>query len=514
MVHQILRNRLGLLTIPLIFGTGVWQIREFKLNTVAHAHTSLIAVDTSTPQVYPALPTLMPEITVNTSTQHKSSISSDVIREMDAYLQAHHDIGWFAGSAIISRGGDLLFAGGYGMSNVEHRVANTPQTRFRIGSISKQFTAAAILQLQDRGLINVEASVSTYLPDYPNGESITLHHLLTHTSGIPNMTSFPDYTEWMRLVTTLDDIVARFRELPLEFAPGESYAYSNSGYVLLSQVIEAVSGQTYADYLEEQVLKPLGLEHTGYERRLAVINGLAEGYQLTESGYQSAEYINMDVPQGAGGLYSTVEDLAQWNQILFGQRMPQTILSEEAIELMTTPHVSMGIEDMPHLFYGYGFVVNDRPDRPHIGHDGGINGFVSSLAYLPKEEVTIAVLSNVQDANPGQLSKDLVAILLGKPYELPSLPDSITLDPALYERYVGTYQLTPDFQISVTVENDQLKIQGTGRSPVTLYPISETEYFSRIINNLRIIFNLATDGTVESISLMEGEVETVATKID
>ena len=456
----------------------------------------------------------MGEIMIRTAIATPLPQQAQSTPEIDAYLQAHHEIGWFSGSVIVARAGEIVFAQGYGMASLEHQAANSPQTRFRLGSVTKQFTAAAILQLQDRGLLDVQAPVATYLPDYPGGDLITLHHLLTHTAGIPNLTSFPDYREWMRLPTTLTELIARFKDLPLEFEPGAEFRYSNSGYILLTQVIETVSGQSYADYLTQHLLHPLGLENTGYEHPLAVIEGLASGYQLTEDGEQRAEHINMSVPLGAGGLYSTVEDLARWNQVLFDEGgRDETILSDGAIAAMTSPLVPIGQDDDPDRFYGYGLVIRALPERPSIGHGGGINGFVTTLTYFPDEQLTIAVLCNVVSANPERISRDLAAILLGAPYERPTLPDVVSIDPAIYERYVGAYQVTPEFQFSISIEADHLKIQGTGQPAFTLYPASETEFFARIMD-LRIVFNQTTDGTVESLMLLESGQEIIAQKIE
>ena len=165
----------------------------------------------------------------------------------------------------------------------------------------------------------------------PNGERITIHHLLTHTAGIPSLTSFPDYLEWMKQPTTLEDLMARFQDLPLEFEPGEQFRYSNSGYTLLTQIIEQVSEQSYADYLQTQLLAPLGLEDTGYEHPLAVIDSLASGYQFTGEGYQQAEYVNMAVPAGAGGLYSTLDDLIRWQQFLINADNQKLLPADEEI---------------------------------------------------------------------------------------------------------------------------------------------------------------------------------------
>ena len=340
--------------------------------------------------------------------------------EMDVCLKAHHQLNRFLGSVMVVRDGDPIFARGYGMANLEHQVPNSPQTKFRIGSITKQFTAAAILQLQDQWRLDVQAPLSTYLPDYPHGDRITLHHLLTHTAGIPNLTDFPDYAEWMRSPTTLSDLIARFSTLPLEFEPGEQYRYSNSGYVLLTHVIETVSGQSYDDYLREHLLQPLGMMNTGYEHPLAVVNGLATGYQFTGEHYQRAEHINMALPQGAGGLYSTIGDLAQWNQFLFDVASRRvTLLSDGAIAGMMFPHVSMG-DDVPDLFYCYGLIINDRGKNRYIFHNGSINGFTSTLASIPSLGLTFAILCNLETASPSLIVEDLIAILLGLPYEIPT----------------------------------------------------------------------------------------------
>ncbi len=439
--------------------------------------------------------------------------SAPLITEIDAYLQAHYETGRFMGTAIVVREGEVIFAKGYGMASLEHRVPNSTQTRFRIGSITKQFTAAAILQLQEQGQLDVQASVATYLPDYPNGDRITLHHLLTHTAGIPNLTSFPDYLEWMGQSTTLDELVNRFRDLPLEFAPGEQFRYSNSGYVLLTQVIETVSGQSYADYLQTHLLHPLGLGNTGYEQPSAVIENLANGYSFTGEEYQPAAHINMMVPAGAGGLYSTVGDLARWHRFLFdGDRHDVTILSDESVAAMTLPYVAMGAET-PNMFYGYGLIIHDHPAHRRIGHGGGINGFVSHLGGNPTLGTTIAVLSNVETANPLGISEDLAAILWGQPYELPTNPTVVAVAPDLLDTYVGVYQVTPDFAVAITVESEQLYIQGTGQPQIPLYPASTTEFFARILE-FRIVFNMAADGTVESATLFQNGQELPAPKVD
>jgi CubicO group peptidase (beta-lactamase class C family) len=455
------------------------------------------------PQLAAAAPsTLLQPTAMAPSTELSATFTAALAAEMDAFVQAHADHRQFMGTVMVVRGGETVLSRGYGMADLENQVPHSPQTRFRIGSVTKQFTAAAILQLQDQGLLNVQAPVATYIPDYPN-DTITLHHLLTHTAGLPNFTSAPDYFEWMQQPATLDELIARFQDLPLGFEPGSQYRYSNSGYVLLSQVIETVSGQSYGDYVHDNLLTPLGMENTGYDQP-SPVPGLAQGYRGNAQDYQSVPSTHPTTAQGAGGLYSTVGDLARWNQALFGN-LPgdRAVLSEAAIAAMTSPQVSVDMAAAPDLYYGYGLVINNQLENRLIGHGGGISGFVSSLLYLPEQGTTIVVLSNVESINPEQIATGLAAILLGEPYDLPEAIDTVTVSAAVLERYVGTYQLAPEFQITITLENGQLFAQGTGQPAIALYPASDTEFFA-LAPELRIVFNPAESGTVESLTLIQG----------
>ncbi len=442
-----------------------------------------------------------------------SPATTALMDKIAAYVQAHHDTRQFMGTVSVVCGNQISFNQSYGMACLEHQVPHTPQTKFRLGSVTKQFTAAAILQLQDRGLLNVHATLDTYLPTYPNGDRFTLHQLLTHTTGVPNLTSFSDYYEWMKLPHRLDTLIARFQDLPLEFTPGTQHRYSNSNYVLLTKVIETVSGQPYADYVAIHLFDPIGMTNTGYEQRLAIVPGLAQGYQITTRGYQRAEYIDMTTPQGAGGLYSTAADLVRWHQFLFGNhRQDQAILSDYAIAAMTTPHVSLGIAAAPNLSYGYGLVIDQQIGQQRIGHGGGINGFVSSLLSLPEQAITIVVLSNVESINPEAMSADLAALLLGEPYELPQALTTVSVAPAQLERYVGTYQLMPQFQLTVTVDAGQLYVQGTGQPPLGLFPTSTTEFIA-CAPALQIRFSPNTDGTVDSLTLSQAGQTTISPRV-
>ena len=224
----------------------------------------------------------------------------------------------FSGSILIARDGKVLFSQGYGMANLEHDVPNTPQTKFRLGSITKQFTAMAIMILQERGKLNVQDKVKKYLPDAPKAwDEITIHHLLTHTSGIPNYTAFPEFLKTLPVRVTLKELIAKFKDKPLDFKPGEKFRYSNSGYVVLGQIIETASGQNYPTFMKEAIFDPLEMNDTGYDNATAIIKHRASGYtRRLGIVLTNCDYVDMSIPHAAGALYSTVEDLLKWDQAL------------------------------------------------------------------------------------------------------------------------------------------------------------------------------------------------------
>jgi CubicO group peptidase (beta-lactamase class C family) len=314
----------------------------------------------------------------------------------------------FMGSVLVARGENVVLDKGYGYANVEWEVANSPTTRFRIGSITKQFTAAAILLLEERGRLSVDDPVRKHLPDAPSAwDKVTIFHLLTHTSGIPSFTSFPDYQSTMTLAVTTEKMVERFRDKPLEFAPGEKWNYSNSGYVLLGYLIERISGQPDAQFLQENIFKALGMTGSGYDSNADVIARRAAGYNLGPNGLVNARFIHMTIPHGAGALYSTTHDLLRWNQALFGGK----VLSPASLKKMTTPFKNN---------YGFGIGITTANGRTRYSHNGAINGFNSFLAYYPDSRVTVAVLANVIGPAADELGAKLSALAHGETVALQS----------------------------------------------------------------------------------------------
>ena len=427
--------------------------------------------------------------------------AQDIAAKADEYLSAITKQGRFSGSVLLARDGKVILSKGYGLANVEWDAPNTPQTRFRLGSITKQFTSAAILLLQDRGKLSVQDPICKYFSDCPKAWSeVTLHHLLSHTGGIPNYTSFPDFRKTMPLPVTVDELIGRFKDKPLDFKPGEKWNYSNSGYELLGYVIEKVSGQSYEEVLQENIFGPLHLAGSGYDHYERIIKQRATGYSRQGAKPVNSPYLDMTIPYAAGSLYSSVEDLYAWEQSLFGGKL----LSAKALEAMLTPVKND---------YAYGVAVKPQFNRKMVSHGGGINGFSTYLAYFPDDKVTIVVLRNSDDGTPapGAISRDLAAIAFGEKYEIPREHISVKVDPKIFDAYVGQYQLTPALVLTIAREGDLLMGQATGQPKLELRPESETKFFIPEVD-AQVTFIKDNRGQITGLILNQGR-EMTANKI-
>jgi CubicO group peptidase (beta-lactamase class C family) len=323
---------------------------------------------------------------------------------MIAYLDNLVASGQFMGSVLVADKGEILLNQGFGWADAVNARPNTPTTQLRIGSLSKQFTAAAIMRLVEQGLLKVEDPVAAFLPDYPGGQQITVQQLLTHTSGLPNYEQRPDLPQVVQSPIALDDLIASFATQPLLFPPGESYSYSSSGYVILSKIIEVVSGRSYADFVRTEVFEPAGMSRSGYDFLAPDLTEPAVGYQLTPQGAQPSIKTDSSWPSGAGALYSTAEDMYRWDRALNSDQ----VLSAASRAAMFTPWVS-DIGDG--ASYGYGWEISTMARRPTIAHGGGIFGFASYMARFPEDDAVIIVLSNGIQMPPRRVAEELAGIL-------------------------------------------------------------------------------------------------------
>ena len=274
--------------------------------------------------------------------------ATEIAQKADAYLRAQERVKGFSGAVLVARDGVPLISKGYGWANAEWEIPNTPTTKFRLGSITKQFTAALVLRLQEQRKLSVQDPICTYVKPCPElWKPVTIHHLLTHTSGIPSYTGLPDYQKTMMVPRTIDQMVAVFRDLPLEFAPGEKFKYNNSGYFLLGVIIEKVTEKIYEDALRDEIFTPLGLNDTGYDWSEPLLRHRAAGYTRRGNEIVNAKFLDMQQPYAAGSLYSTVEDLLKWDQALYTDR----VLPAAARTAMFTPFKDN---------YAYGWAIQPR----------------------------------------------------------------------------------------------------------------------------------------------------------
>lgn len=393
------------------------------------------------------------------------------VPRMEEVVQSYVTDKQFMGSVLVARGEKVLLSKGYGSANLEWDIPNSPVTKFRLGSVTKQFTAACILLLEERGKLKIDDPVKKYLPDAPAAwEKITIFNLLTHTSGIPNFTSFPDYSSTKAIHTTPEKLVARFRDKPLDFQPGEKWSYSNSGYVLLGYLIAKISGQSYADFVQQNIFQPLGMKDSGYDSNSAVLAHRASGYSPTPHGPVNAGYVDMTIPLSAGGLYSTTEDLLRWEQGLFGGKL----LTPASLEKMTTPFK----ED-----YAFGLGVRTAGGHKVIDHGGGIEGFNTHLAYYPEDKLVVVVLANLNGGAASAMVPKLASVAHGEAVVLSSERKEITLSPQVSSQYVGTYEFQQmGRKMWIRLEGDHLTTQLSGQRRVPIFAESETKFFPKVVD--------------------------------
>jgi CubicO group peptidase (beta-lactamase class C family) len=346
-----------------------------------------------------------------------AALAQDHAAKIQEVLTLANKYKQFNGSALVAENGKVVYKGGFGLANMEWNIPNTPDTKFRLGSITKQFTATLTMQLVEQGKIKLDAKISDYLPEYRKdiGQKVTIHHLLTHTSGIPSYTGQQGFVENVsRNAYKVDDFVKKYASGDLEFEPGSKFAYNNSGYFLLGAIIEHVTGKPYEQVLKENIFDPLGMKNTGYDHHDTIIPKRATGYSKTPDGYTNAAYLDMSIPYAAGSMYSTVEDLYLWDQALYTDKL----LSAQSKALMYKPFLND---------YAYGWVVQNAPFKQNgndvqvIRHGGGINGFTTTIVRFPQEKNLIVMLDNTGTGYLDPLSDSIAKILYNQPYEQPKI---------------------------------------------------------------------------------------------
>ena len=369
---------------------------------------------------------------------------------------------------LIAKHGEIVYKKAFGSANLQLNVPLRSDMVFNIASITKQFTAVAILQLFENGKLSLDDSVQKFIPDFPSkGRTITIENLLTHTSGIKDYMQI-DYpnVNMERWDFTPEQLIDSFKNYPLDFEPGTKFSYSNSGYYLLGYIIEKISGRRYQDYVQDHLLKPLKLTHTYFDSAGIIIPNRVNGYYKTDSIYKNEDYWSPTIEYAAGGLISNVDDLYKWHTGLYSYQ----IVKKETLEKAFMPY---RLRDGTTIDYGYGWFVRTTNGIKSIEHEGGMPGFVSNEIYFPDEDVYMAILCNCGDTPIDELSVTVSGIALGK-----ALQKNIEVDPKTLDQYTGVYKLSVDMNRTIVIvkDGDQLVAKVSDAETTPLLFQSETKF--------------------------------------
>jgi len=525
----------------------------------------------------------------------QASSDEALAKKIDAVMSEIYKPGEPGAAVIVRKDGKTIFRKGYGLADLELGVAVEPDMIFRLGSITKQFTVFSILMLAEQGKLGLQDEITKFLPDYPTqGRRITVEHLLTHTSGIQSYTDMPEWLPLWRKDFTVKELVDFFKDKPMKFEPGERWVYNNSGYILLGAIIEKVSGQTYEEFIDSHIFKPLGMKHSYYGNTERVIPRRVPGYQKGKDGFVNAPYLSMTQPYAAGSLLSSVDDLAVWSDAVFSGKL----VRKEWLDKAFTPYKLKGGESTG---YGYGWFIANFSGHRSIEHGGGINGFTTYEMTFPEDRVFLAILTNsaVAGRDPEPRAVKIAWLALGLPeperkpvkleakdldpvtgvyvdenkeeryitregaflysqragqakYEilpssanefffkenpsrirfikdsagavtglrlearigpaqiytktakpLPSPRKEAAVDPKIYDLYVGDYELTPGFAITILKRDNTLISQATGQAEAELFPESETKFFLKVVD-AQVEFVKDASGQVTGLILYQG----------
>ncbi|WP_426105833.1 serine hydrolase [Massilia sp. TSP1-1-2] len=420
---------------------------------------------------------------------------------IDALVAPYYKPGQPGATLIVVKNGKTLLRKAYGMADVEHQVAMRPEATLRLGSITKQFTAVAIMMLADEGKLATTDPITKFLPDYPTqGKVITIEHLLTHTSGIVSYTGKPDFRTQSLRDVTVPQMIDYFKNDPIEFTPGTKHEYNNSGYFLLGAIIEKLSGQSYAKFVEQRIFIPLGMTHTAYEGHERAVVLRAAGHEQTPAGFGPSQPLSMSQPYAAGSLVSTVDDLAKWDAAISAG----TLLKPASWKQAFTPYI---LANGTSTGYAYGWAVGKLRGSQAVSHGGGINGFSTYAVRLPAEKVYVALLTNSDSGMPAPslVARQAAAVAIGKPF-----PEykAIVLGAAALDAFDGSYKVDEKSSRVVRREGDRLLMQRTGRGAVELIPFSPDNFFVKESTDT-FTFHRNAQGQVDQVTLHADDADIV-----
>jgi D-alanyl-D-alanine carboxypeptidase len=399
-----------------------------------------------------------------------STADTPLATQIDASIGSYFKADQPGATIIVTRDGKTILRKAYGMANIEQKQAMQPDTVLRLGSITKQFTAVAILMLAEQGKLSLDDDIQRHLPSFPTeGGKVTIAQLLNHTSGIHNFTSTMGYGMLMGRDYTVAGMIDRFKDDPRDFKPGQDWKYSNSGYFLLGAIIEKASGMAYADFLAENIFKPLGMNDTAYEGKERGKAPRAQGYSGDGKAFSTARYLSMTQPYAAGSLASNVDDMARWDAAISAGKLLSAASWQRAFTGSTLPNGKP-------TDYGAGWQLATLQGEATIGHGGGINGFSTYAVRVPASKIYVAVLTNADSGLPApeMLASRAAALAMGKPF-----PDfkPIAVDGKVLDAYVGSFKIDDKNERVIKRDGDKVTMQRTGRPAVEMIPYKADGFY-------------------------------------
>ncbi len=397
-----------------------------------------------------------------------SSFAQNETALIDSLLNAYNHLGKFNGSALVAKDGNILLNKGFGYRNAETGVLNDEHSIYQLGSVTKQFTSAVILKLQSENKLSVADKISKYFPDYPKGDSITIRELLTHTAGIYNYTNDENFMKnEITKPKTREQMMALFENKPLDFSPGTSWSYSNSGYSMLGYIIEKVTNTSYEQAVRHYIFSPLKMMHSGFDFTHLDNNDKTVGYlALNVRDTVRAPIVDSTISFSAGATYSTTGDLYRWSHAL----EKNTILSASQQNEAYTPVKNK---------YGYGWGIDSIDGKRRVSHGGGIPGYITTISRVPSDGVTIILLSNASNESIGAISNSIYAILYHKKYELPKERKAVSLDESTMKQYEGEYEIRPGLNVTIYAKDTVLIATPTGQSDKALFAEKKDSFFEK-----------------------------------
>ncbi|GAB3319450.1 hypothetical protein GCM10027299_11960 [Larkinella ripae] len=442
---------------------------------------------------------LLTSLSLTPGRAQQTAVPKSTAEKLDDYLKAAANLKRFNGTALVARKGEILVKRGYGWRDVGRKIPNDTSSQYQLGSITKTFTGAVILQLQEEKKLSLTDKLTKYFPDYPQGEHITLEQLFTHTSGIYDFKSIlygPDSARVTRPVAK-EWVVAQFRDKPLTAQPGTAVNYTNSGYYLLGLVVEKLTGKPFETVVRERFLTPLKLTQTGFDFINLKNSGKTTGYSLrNDSVLVAVPTVDSTVAYAAGGMYSSVGDLYRWSRVVQNRRVLQPQTWESALSPPNSGN------------WGYGWGVNYmNGNKKLIYQNGNIPGFGTFYVQVPDDDLVIILLSNVDDFSDltslEPIATDVLKLLYNLPYQVPVNRKAVAVSETILRQYVGDYQLAPERKLAITLESGKLFLQVTGQSKFEVFAETETEFFLKGVD-AQLTFHKDATGRVSQVVVHQG----------